>query len=87
MFMILLDCETWARSSRPLATIPAAKPAKVPSTIVGKTLLVPVEMATMGRTRLPTTAARLVPSPPRVIRQSTPCSAMAAAARTVSPSE
>ena len=69
-----------------MATKPAAMPARVPSVIAGKTLLVPVEMGTKGMVELPQATARLVPSPPRVMRQRTPKSFIRAAARMVSPS-
>ena len=61
---------------RPLATTPAARPARVPSIMVGKTLLVPVEMGTRGIRPQLFATARLVPSPPRVTRQSTPISSI-----------
>src|SRR5207244_10202618 len=53
---------------------PAADPASVPSTMVGKTLLVPVEIGISGTGPLAPATRRLVPSPPRVIRQLTPAS-------------
>ena len=83
---VLLRTDASSSGTLPDATSPAAIPAVVPSTITGKTLLVPVEMATMGMSQEPLATARLVPSPPRVITQPTSCSAIAAAARTVSPS-
>ena len=61
-------------------------PASVPSTITGKTLLVPVEIATSGIWLVAAATARLVPSPPRVMRQPTPISVIIVAARMVSPS-
>ncbi len=51
----------------PVATSPAASPAKVPSTMRGKTLLVPVETGTSGTSPQPLATARLVPSPPSVM--------------------
>ena len=48
MCSVLLTIAASATLSRPDATKPAAMPASVPSTITGKMLLVPVEMATMG---------------------------------------
>ena len=84
--MVLLRTVASSIGTVPEATSPAAIPAVVPSTITGKTLLVPVEMATIAISREPLATARLVPSPPRVMTQLTPSAAMAAAARTVSPS-
>ena len=83
---VLLRTDASSSGTVPDATSPAAIPAVVPSTITGNTLLVPVEMATIAIPRQPLATARFVPSPPSVMTQFTPWSAMAAAARTVSPS-
>ena len=74
---------SWSATS-PRATTPAASPASVPSAITGNTLFVPVDSGTSGTSPQPFAAARFVPSPPSVIRQPTPISAIARAARTVS---
>jgi hypothetical protein len=50
----------------PVATSPAASPASVPSTIRGKTLLVPVESGSSGTSPQPLATTRFVPSPPSV---------------------
>ena len=78
--------ETPSISTSPLATTPAARPATVPSSIAGKTLLVPVEIGTMGTQPTLFAAARLVPSPPRVTMQPTPASTIISVALTVSDS-
>ena len=67
-----------------VATLPAAIPANVPSRCDGNALLVPVESASSGRSRLPLAAARAVPSPPSVITQPAPRAASWAAAAVVS---
>src|SRR5262245_4698362 len=72
---------------RPRATRPAARPAIVPSIIVGNTLFVPVEIGISGTSPLLLATARLVPSPPSVTMQPAPASARRAAARRESSEE
>ena len=55
----------------PVASLPAAIPAKVPSVILGNTLLVPVEIGSIGTDPQPFATTRLVPSPPSVTIQPT----------------
>ena len=65
---ILLSLVTYLVSSnRPEATAAAAMPATVPSSMVGYTLLVPVEIVIMGVFFKLFAAALLVPSPPNMI--------------------
>ena len=86
MCSALLTTAAYGSPSCRDATSPAAIPASVPSIITGNTLFVPVEIATIGSRLVAAATARFVPSPPSVIRHPTPCSAIIAAARRVSPS-
>ena len=62
----------------PAASRPAAAPAVVASSMVGKALLVPVESGISGASSQPLANARLVPSPPSTSTAAAPLSSRAA---------
>ena len=70
----------------PVAITPAARPAMVPSVMLGNTLLVPVEMGTSGTSPHSLATARFVPSPPSVTMHSTSALRISLAALYVSAS-
>ena len=81
---ILVGLATRSTSSLPPATSPAAIPATVGSSGLGKALLVPVEMATIGVSPHSSATSRWVPSPPRTTMTPTPSATMHRVALTVS---
>ena len=88
-FSLFRMCSTGAclvifQGKKPQALTAAAMPAMVPSTIKGKTLLVPVDMGRRGVSPHFLATARLVPSPPRVTMHPAPISWRSSAARVLS---